>query len=240
MIPEERTLIFVTGPQRAGTTLLAGLLTGGETYPLLPECTHIRNALANHRTIRNDTAPDRARAYLGDGISLYRDLIHGMVTNAIEYAKTPPRRFLVLKDPKLAPLLADIPLSFDNTLRSFAIVRDPRDVVASMVDVIRRKGDAGEKVCSQAIKSAERQFDEVAARSTIRIRATRSCWCAMRTSRQEMPKPLIGSMLSSVTKRIASASGTPAIFAWIQPTLGPRHTMAAPLRALVPVVRRPP
>jgi hypothetical protein len=137
-------LLFVYGPARSGTTLLASLLARGDAYPLLPECTIITAALAHRLTYLSVAADQhRYKSYAIDDDTLdgyYRTLIDRFIDNA---AASFPRanKHLILKDPELCLIAEHVHRFISRPVKSVCIVRDPRDVIASMYEVRRRAGE---------------------------------------------------------------------------------------------------
>lgn len=133
-------ITFVVGPPRSGTTLLAGLLCTANTYPLLPECSFLTNAIRQHTNIRLFSDQARREAYFRNEAALdalFGAFIRGLVSNAIE--PFPRRRHLVLKDPELTAFAQELPRFFTNPIRTICIVRDPRDVVTSLRRVAQQQ-----------------------------------------------------------------------------------------------------
>lgn len=134
-------LIVICGPPRSGTTWLCRELCNAPgAYPFLPECTFLTQQIdLYHRTLHYGDR-QRIQAYFGTDGNL-RDFFRANVARLIEQAARFNRRnhdrILVLKDPNLSLYLPDI----KNLLPShklIIIVRDPRDVLASMKNVALR------------------------------------------------------------------------------------------------------
>ena len=138
----EAGVIFVTGPPRSGTTLLARLLSGGYAYPMIAECSVITSMIKSHYQFQNYLDKPRydhfiRRAEFLD--DLFKDLIAKVIGN-VEAGMERKRSTLILKDPELALHLLSIPALIRQPSRSICCVRDPRDVIASVLAVHRRQG----------------------------------------------------------------------------------------------------
>lgn len=135
--------IFVGGSQRSGTTLLTECLcSGSETNPYIGESGSLRALLQVH-TMMEQRFEDESKLHFGSrpamdeyfGSCLRLFLSHTLATNK-------PAESLVLKEPHLTmyfPLLARL-LPAAKFVMS---VRDPRDVVTSMLRVGEKLKDQG-------------------------------------------------------------------------------------------------
>jgi len=142
------TTYFVGGSQRSGTTLLQTILCQDQAVnPLIAEAKYLRHLLAAYRFGKQNFAHE-TKDYFAD-LAAYR-LFNGHVVGA--FLEQVRARFagachLVLREPhltlffpELAELIADC--------RFLCVVRDPRDIVASMIEVGARlaagesRGDA--------------------------------------------------------------------------------------------------
>lgn len=133
-------IVFIAGPPRSGTTLTAGLLQGDNTYPMLPECTYLSRLMALCNEIQ--TYPDKTRyeSYIKTDDSLYRIFqpsVKTMIENSISNFDT--KEILVLKDPELSMILGVLPKLIPFKFKIVACIRDPRDVVASWLNVMKKK-----------------------------------------------------------------------------------------------------
>lgn len=136
-------LVFCVGAPRSGTTLLNSLLCEGkESYPMLPECTVVSQLVQHFESIRKRSDQSRFDAYFGSEEALtriYRNCIEAIISNAI--SRLPDhRKYLVLKDPELTLLLDCLPDLFGSKIKVVYIIRDPRDVIASMLVVHSKAG----------------------------------------------------------------------------------------------------
>lgn len=138
-----KSIIFVAGPPRSGTTLLAGMLNDSvETYPVFPECTYLSRIISLYHEIL--TYPDQTRyeAFIKDKhglLNIFRPSVKEMIKNVV--AGLPERNILVLKDPELSPLIEVLEDIVSFPLKVVACVRDPRDVMSSWVEVLRKKNE---------------------------------------------------------------------------------------------------
>lgn len=140
---KHKTKVLVIGAPRSGTTLLAGLLSAGkEASPMLPECTYITQIIQHFHDFLHYSDPQRFAAYAINESVLtrqYRAMVDSLLAtvqtnfNEIDY------RYLVLKDPELTKLIDLIPCFFGEDSKTVCVVRDPRAVIASMLEVERKK-----------------------------------------------------------------------------------------------------
>ena len=122
-------MIWISGPPRSGTTMV-NVLIAGEAY--LPECTIVTQLIKLYAISKTDSDP-RFRAFMGEGDSLtqnFRDLIDVSLRGLPDDA--------VLKDPYLTLHLKEWRDLFRDD-RMIVVVRDPRDVVGSMLTVLRKE-----------------------------------------------------------------------------------------------------
>lgn len=139
---EELTINFVAGPPRSGTTLLAGMISGGEAYPMLPECTLLTAAVKAYYNTREYCESSRRSAYIRNDEFLdkiYRDFISSMIANVLSGFNF-HRKYLVLKDPVLSLYLKELPRLLNNfSMKLIYCVRNPRDIISSIIDIERKK-----------------------------------------------------------------------------------------------------
>jgi len=133
-------IVFVAGPPRSGTTLVTGLLQDEKSYPMLPECTYLSRIIGLCQEIK--TYPDKTRyaSFIKDNESLYRIFqpsIKAMIHNVISDFE--PKNTLVLKDPELSMILEALQPLISFPFKVVACIRDPRDVAASWLNVLKRK-----------------------------------------------------------------------------------------------------
>jgi len=135
--------VFIGGCMRSGTTLLQRVLCGGRaTHPILAECQYLVALLAAYREGRKGFALFGAD-YFGDlaGYDAFnRGILENFLANLRRRVGGP--RHLVLKRPELAFHFSDLALLLPEA-RFLLVARDPRDAVASMVEVGKRHADRG-------------------------------------------------------------------------------------------------
>jgi hypothetical protein len=138
-----KTKVLVIGAPRSGTSLLAGLLSAGEqASPMLPECTYITQIIQHFHNFLRYSDPQRFAAYAIDEsilAGLYRAMVDSMLSTVQSHFKEMDYRYLILKDPELTPLIDLIPNFFGEDSKTVCVVRDPRAVIASMLEVNRKK-----------------------------------------------------------------------------------------------------
>lgn len=136
------TYFFVGGAQRSGTTLLQGILCADEaTNPLIYEAFLFRFVVDAYRNGKQ-FFDLRGKDYFTD-FEAYRSFHGRTVADFLEQTRNryAPAAHLVLKEPYLAMRFPEIHELVPEA-KLLLIVRDPRDVAASLVEV-------GEKMKSQ-------------------------------------------------------------------------------------------
>jgi hypothetical protein len=128
--------VFIGGAQRSGTTLLQLVLCqGAESNPMPGEANYLRLLLKNYR----DCARTREiQSYFENSAafqSFHRSVIAAFLDQAHRHLGSPDT--LVLKDPYFACFSEDL-LNFVPESRFLCVVRDPRDTIASMLEVSER------------------------------------------------------------------------------------------------------
>lgn len=126
---------FVGGARRGGTTLLQGLLCSGPaTNPLIYECfllQHIVEAYRNGRYKFDEFGPP----HFAD-LEAFQSFYRRVVGDFLEQTRSlyAPAEHLVLKETNISRYFHDI---FDLVpdARYVVVARDPRDVVASLIEV---------------------------------------------------------------------------------------------------------
>lgn len=140
---KNKTKVLLIGAPRSGTTLLAGLLSNDkEASPMLPECTYITQIIQHFYNFLYYSDPQRFAAYAIDESTLgnmYRGMVDSMLATVQSHFNEIDYRYLILKDPELTPLLDLIPYFFGEDSKTVCVVRDPRAVIASMLQVERKK-----------------------------------------------------------------------------------------------------
>ncbi len=140
--PSYSTLVLLTGPPRSGTTWLnREICNGNHVFNFLPECSLLTKQIELFSTILHYTDPQRFSAYFSNTqnlVSYYQDNIMRMIDLIVKINKNQGDGILVLKDPELSLYLGElIPLLPKHKL--IVLIRDPRDVLASMKNVVIRK-----------------------------------------------------------------------------------------------------
>jgi hypothetical protein len=138
-------LVLISGPPRSGTTWLSRELSKGEyTSGFLPECTLLTQQVALYARTLNYCDPQRFSSYFGTQEALlnyYKDNLSRLLDLTKSLHASPENRPLVLKDPELTlylNVIAEVMPKHDLVV----LVRDPRDVVASVKKVHQRKNEA--------------------------------------------------------------------------------------------------
>lgn len=140
------TSFFVGGAERAGTTVLQSLLCQAPgTNPMIMEVeylTHLVKDYAraksswNSRTEDYFDSPDSLRRFHSEFIGKFLKITASRYDNA---------RHLVLKHPGLTRRFPDL-FELLPAARFIVILRDPRDAIASMVEVGRKEQDEGQMI----------------------------------------------------------------------------------------------
>lgn len=135
-------LLVVCGPPRSGTTWLQReLCKMPSTYPFLPECTYITQQILLFKTTVHYGEKKRTEAYFGDRMAIqnyFRLNIKRLLLLVKNLNPQKNAKLLILKDPELCHCLD----ALDSVLpphKLVIIVRDPRDVLASMKEVAGRR-----------------------------------------------------------------------------------------------------
>ncbi|MEZ9184361.1 sulfotransferase [Vibrio splendidus] len=135
--------VMIVGAPRSGTTLLSGLITGSEKcFPNLPECTFITQAIKHYFDIVNYSDKERFSIYAKDVDTLskvYRLHVDNMIDVVKSNFNNANYDFLVFKDPEISQYVDLIP-NFFPQCKIVYIVRDPRAVISSMLQVYVKKG----------------------------------------------------------------------------------------------------
>jgi hypothetical protein len=136
-------VLIVCGGRRTGTTLLAAILSSDErTNPLGQEARILGQIVGAYRWGRENF--ENAGTSFFDDLAGYRRFFRETVARfACEVsARISPGGVLVLKNPELATRLLDVVDLFPDAML-LATVRDPRDQVASELEVATRRQAAG-------------------------------------------------------------------------------------------------
>jgi hypothetical protein len=138
------TTFFVGGAMRTGTTVLQAILCSSiETNPLIDEAQYLTR-LAHLYRFGKETFDRYQGPYFADRAEL-RDFHARMMGNVLNrtLARFAPANHLVLKNPEMTPLFPDLAELAGNA-KFIAAVRDPRDTVASILDVANRQTAQGQ------------------------------------------------------------------------------------------------
>lgn len=143
--PDQRPyaeLIVVCGPPRSGTTWLNRELCNAPTaFPFLPECTLITQQIELYSRTLHYCDPQRFHAYFANQqnlLSYFRANVAKLVDQVANLNQKPGAQTLVLKDPLLCLYLEDTKDVLPPH-KLVVLVRDPRDVLASMKNVTAKK-----------------------------------------------------------------------------------------------------
>lgn len=136
-------LVLVCGGQRSGTTLLQSLLCQAQgVQPMVREAKYLRHLVAAYAHARRRFTAE-TEDYFADVAELatvHRAAL-APVLGHLE-RRFAPAAALVLKSPELARFARELPEVVPQA-RVLVMVRDPRDVVASLLEVGRRLAAAG-------------------------------------------------------------------------------------------------
>lgn len=136
---ESSTKTFVVGPPRAGTTLIYSVVASGK---ILPECTFVSSLMKLFEETLRYSDDERFIYYCRNKANLaeiFRKPIYDFLYSAASVSNPQsPNRF-IFKDPILTLYLDYFQLFFGSSFKVVFCVRDPRDVVASMLSVLKKK-----------------------------------------------------------------------------------------------------
>ena len=129
-------IVLIGGAQRSGTTLLQMMLASALGSPRLPEAHILYDILASYKRAKEVGSKTRV-AYPNDAdlLAFFRSFAERHVAD-ITGGKRPAA--LVLKDPNFVHTLEEAAAVFPECTR-VVCMRDPRDVVASFVQIGRRE-----------------------------------------------------------------------------------------------------
>jgi capsular polysaccharide biosynthesis protein len=133
------TKIFVVGPPRSGTTLIYSMIAN-ELF--LPECTFVSNLMKVFDETYRFSDKERFDYYghnLENLVEVFKKPVFDFLyTASSKVGGTSADRF-IYKDPVLTLYLEYFPLFFDDSYKVVFCVRDPRDVVSSMFEVLKKQ-----------------------------------------------------------------------------------------------------
>ena len=136
--------IFVLGPPRSGTTLIYSLIAGD---CFLPECTFVSTLIESFHQIYKNGDNERFDYYghtLANLVEIFRKPIYDFLYTASLKVGGVSKYCFIYKDPMLTHYLEYLPLFFGDNYKVLFCIRDPRDVVASMLRVLQKKNEAAE------------------------------------------------------------------------------------------------
>ena len=142
------SVFFIGGVNRSGTTLLQSILCSDKTTnPLIHEASYLRSIVEAY--VFGQQKFEEHNKYYFSSIEDMRDFTAGWAKSFLDKTRSryPEAEHLVLKHPPLTPrfpALFDLLSSIGEDPRFFIIIRDPRDVAASLVRVgerLRAKGE---------------------------------------------------------------------------------------------------
>ncbi|MBL4907472.1 MAG: sulfotransferase [Sneathiella sp.] len=136
-------IIFVGGAMRTGTSLLQHTLCSTpSTNDMMFECHHLTSHVKTYAQWRNKS--DRALADFFDGLEELKGFtkiqLDSLLTSIHRQQHSP--RDLILKHPELTPLFPAVAELLPNA-KFVIMVRDPRDVVSSMLVVAEKQKKLG-------------------------------------------------------------------------------------------------
>ena len=137
------TSFFVGGAERTGTTVLQSLLCQAPgTNPMIMEAQYLRNLVWAYGRAKSKWE-SKTKDYFDTRDDLRRfhsEYIRKFLKNTA--SRYDDARHLVLKDPHLTKLFPEL-FELLPAARFLVILRDPRDAMASMVEVGRKMQDEG-------------------------------------------------------------------------------------------------
>lgn len=136
---KKQKIILIGGSPRSGTTLLQGMICdGNKVNPLMPEVSYLLDLLEINRRW-NTYGDKKSSLYFGSVEkmkSFCRVAVEKFITGIPFINKY---EFVCLKDPLLANYVEEIISIFSSEVMLILMIRDPRDVIASMISVEKRK-----------------------------------------------------------------------------------------------------
>src|SRR5579871_6045341 len=142
-------MLWISGPPRSGTTMM-NLILSGPDYA--PECTIVTEFIRLYSICKNDPDP-RYQMYMGSGAVLRSSFVETLKIATRQLPDT-----AVLKDPNICLYTNEWRDLFPQD-RMVVVIRDPRDVVSSMLTVLRRKNPNAD--VSSAIEAVAPHFFQI-------------------------------------------------------------------------------
>ncbi|PKO57182.1 MAG: hypothetical protein CVU19_01705 [Betaproteobacteria bacterium HGW-Betaproteobacteria-13] len=139
--------IIVAGCMRSGTTALQSLVCSTDaTNPLIPECDFLIELTMLFKRNKEDFEQRRLRPYFGSEKQL-QQYIGNMIEQFLDITRENfhPATKLALKNPELTPFLPLLHRLLPKA-RFVVSIRDPRDTIASIVDVADRLAARGQNL----------------------------------------------------------------------------------------------
>jgi hypothetical protein len=137
-------IVFLVGPPRSGTTWLQREITNKSTCPFLPECTLLTQQIELYSRTLHYCEEKRFNAYFANQENLktyYQDNVRRLIDMTIRLNHAAGSEKFVLKDPQLSLYMEELTELIPQR-KLIVIVRDPRDVLASMKNVIAKKQES--------------------------------------------------------------------------------------------------
>lgn len=137
------TCFFIGGSQRSGTTLVQTILCQDPSVnPLIQEAKYLRHLMTAYRFGKAQFKTE-TKDYFKD-MDSYLEFNKTIVRSFVKNARTlfPKAQHLALREPHLTMLFPDLAELMPRA-KFICVVRDPRDVVASMIQVGERLGKEG-------------------------------------------------------------------------------------------------
>jgi hypothetical protein len=109
---------------------------------MLPECTYLTKIIQLYYDILHYSDSQRFAAYaISEKVltGMYQSMVDVMLATVQSHFNEIDYRYLILKDHELTPLVDLIPRFFGENSKVICVVRDPRAVIASMLEVERKK-----------------------------------------------------------------------------------------------------
>lgn len=135
-------LIILCGPPRSGTTWLnRELCNAATTFPFLPECTLLTQQIELYHRTAHYCDQQRIQAYFStqeNMLDYFRENLAKLINQTARINQKSNATTLILKDPCICLYLTDLK-DLLPPHKLVVLVRDPRDVLASMKNVTAKK-----------------------------------------------------------------------------------------------------